>query len=238
MTLQSHVFETAPADAFVGATGCGGTRERVAPLLVIFVSGALSVSGTSSAEPARLWEESYVHESEATASGLGGWDYHAETPDDAETTRQAISELRRISGLTWEQLGELFDVSRRSVHFWASGKPLNAGNEQRLMQVLDVVRAADRGDARSTRAALFEVKEETTAFALLTGERFEEARATLGIGTARPKPVLAELSAAAKVDRKPLPPEDLVDAQHDRVHRDRRQGRAARTVRNKRRGTP
>lgn len=237
MTLQPHVSTMVPSDDFVVATGCGGTRERGAPLLVIFVSGALSAPGTSSAEPARLWEKSYVHESEATASGLG-WEQHAETPDDAETTRQAISSLRRISGLTWEQLGELFDVSRRSVHFWASGKPLNAGNEQRLMQVLDVVRAANRGDARSTRAALFEAKEGTTAFALLTAERFEEARALLDVGAARPRPALSELSAAAKAARKPLPPEDLVDAQHDRVHRDRGGARAARTLRNKRRGTP
>lgn len=31
---------------------------------------------------------------------------YAIEPADAETTRQAV----RISGLTWEQLGELFDV--------------------------------------------------------------------------------------------------------------------------------
>ncbi|MFZ0791077.1 MAG: hypothetical protein WAM94_15805 [Chromatiaceae bacterium] len=237
MNLQSHVFEKARADAIAGATGFGGIRECVPRLSVILVSGALSVPGSSSEEPARLWEAPYVYDFDATASGLG-WEQHAENPDDAEITRQAISELRRISGLTWEQLGELFEVSRRSVHFWASGKPLNAGNEQRLMQVLAVVRAADRVDARSTRAALFEVNEGTTAFALLTAQRFEEARATLGVGTARPRPALAELSAAAKAARKPLPPEDLVDAQHDRVHRDLGRARAARTLRNKRRGTP
>ncbi len=128
-------------------------------------------------------------------------------------------------------------MSRRSVHFWASGKPLNASNEQRLMEVLDVVRAADRGDARSTRAALLEVRNGTTAFALLMAERFEAARGILGTGATRSRPALAELSAAAKAARKPLPPEDLVDAQHDRVHRDRGESRAARTVRNKRRGT-
>lgn len=43
-----------------------------------------------------------------------------------------------------------------------------------------------------------------------------------------------ELSAAAKATRKPLPPEDLIDARHDRVHRDRGRFRAARTVRIKR----
>lgn len=236
MTLQPHVFETARADVVVAATGVGGIRERVPPFSVIVVSGALSVSGTSSAEPTRLWEAPYVHESEATASGVA-WEKPADATADTESTRQAISELRRISGLTWEQLGELFDVSRRSVHFWASGKRLNAGNEQRLMEVLDVVRAAERGDPRSTRAALFEVQDGTTAFSLLAAQRFAEARALLGDGGARTKPPLAELNAAAKAVRKPLPPEDLIDAQHDRVHRDRGRSRAAGTVRKKRRGT-
>lgn len=240
MTLPPPIFESARADVIPAATGLGGMRERVPPLSVLVVSGALSVPGTSSAEPTRLWEAPYVQEAEATASGLA-WEQHAEANANAdahaETTRLAISELRRTSGLTWEQLGELFGVSRRSVHFWASGKPLNAGNEQRLMEVLDVVRAADRGDARSTRAALVEIRGGTTAFALLTAQRFEEARGILGAGAKRTRPALAGLSAAAKAARKPLPPEERVDAQHDRVHRDRGRSRAARSVRNQRRGT-
>lgn len=147
----------------------------------------------------------------------------AEQPHEA--TREAVSELRRISGLTWEQLGQLFAVSRRSVHFWASGKPLNAENETRLLQVLDIVRAADRGDARSTRSALLDVHDGTSAFDLLVEERFDEARARLGVGAGRPRLVLGEpyrragaLSAEAKAARAPLRPEELVEALHDRVH--------------------
>lgn len=236
MTLQQRMFESARAEAIAAPTSVTGVRERLPQLSWIIVSGALSVSGTSSAEPARLWEAPYVHECEPTASGIS-CQHSSDVMDDAETTRRAISELRRISGLTWEQLGDLFDVSRRSVHFWASGKPLNAGNERRLMQILDVIRSADRGDARITRAALFEINDGVTAFALLTAERYEEARAILGGEAGRPRPALAQLSAAAKAAREPLPPEDLVDAKHGHVHRDRGQARSARTLRNKRRGT-
>ena len=217
MTLQPHFFETARADAVHATADLGGIRERLPEVSVILVGRGLSVSGTSSAEPTRLWEGHYVHEFEATASGLA-WEQDPEGNADAETTRQAISELRRISGLTWEQLGELFDVSRRSVHFWASGKPLNAGNEQRLMEVLDIVRTADRGDARSTRSALLDVHDGSAAFDLLVEERFDEARAQLGVGGGRPRPVLGELSAEAKAARAPLRPEELVEAQHDRIH--------------------
>ena len=103
------------------------------------------------------------------------------------------------------------------------------------MQVLDVVRTADRGDARSTRVALFAPHNGTTAFALLSSESFEAARAMLGVGAMETRPALTELSVAAEASRKPLSPEYLVDAQHDQVHRDPGRSRAARTVRNRQR---
>ena len=40
------------------------------------------------------------------------------------------------SGLTWEQLGGLFGVSRRAVHNWASGSRLSAGNAEVLARVV------------------------------------------------------------------------------------------------------
>lgn len=155
---------------------------------------------------------------------------------EPKATRTAVAELRRISGLTWEQLGQLFEVSRRSVHFWASGKPLSPTNEERLMRVLDLVRDADRGSARATRLALFDASDGTIPFEMLAAQRFEEARAALGQGPRRVAPVLAKVSAAAKAERMPLPPEELFDAKNERVHRDPGRARAARTVRNKRRG--
>jgi DNA-binding transcriptional regulator YiaG len=214
-------------------------RERLPGLSVIVVGGALSMSGTSSAEPNRVWEAPYFHEFDATASGDGWVEFELQGAEQQrDATREAVSELRRISGLTWEQLAQLFAVSRRSVHFWASGKPLNAENETRLLQVLDIVRTADRGDARSSRSALLDVHDGASAFDLLVGGRFEEARARLGHGAGGSRrPVLGEISAEAKAARAPLRPEELVEAQHDRVHRDPGHARAARTVRNSRRGT-
>lgn len=76
-------------------------RERLPRLSVIVVSGALSVSGTSSAEPNRVWEAPYVHEYDATASGEGWVEPEREGAEQPhEATREAVSELRRISGLT------------------------------------------------------------------------------------------------------------------------------------------
>ena len=236
MSLQPHFFESARAKGIPETYPFAGIGEYEDQYSFIVVGRALAFAGTSSAEPSRAWEVPYVHDYESTFGGFA-WEVQPETATNAEATRQAISELRRLSGLTWEQLGVLFDVTRRSVHFWASGKGLNSGNEQRLLQVLDVVRAAYRGDARSTRAALFEVKNRTTAFILLTAGKFAEARAVLGVGAGLRKPAIAELSAAAKAHRKPLQPEELIEAQHDRVHRDRGKARVARTMRNNRRGS-
>lgn len=80
----------------------------------------------------------------------------------------------------------------------------------------------------------------------IAAERAAAGRAAAGRAAAESKgkkprsrlrPVLGELSAEAKAARAPLRPEELVEAQHDRVHRDPGRARAARTVRNSRRGT-
>src|SRR5262245_8901698 len=51
-------------------------------------------------------------------------------PAATETVGAAVMEIRRRSGLTWEELGDLFGVSRRSVHHWASGKTVSPRHDQ------------------------------------------------------------------------------------------------------------
>jgi transcriptional regulator with XRE-family HTH domain len=72
----------------------------------------------------------------------------------SESTAAAVLEIRRLSGLTWEELADLFDVSRRSVHHWASGKPVTTEHDQALRGVLTALRHLDRGDPAATRALL------------------------------------------------------------------------------------
>jgi DNA-binding transcriptional regulator YiaG len=74
----------------------------------------------------------------------------------------AIAELRRLSGLTWDQLARLFDVSRRSLHFWASGKAMTPSNEEHLQRVLGAVRKIDRGSAGANREALLAARGDGT----------------------------------------------------------------------------
>tara|TARA_R110002073_G_C9492325_1_gene580916 strand:+ start:1385 stop:2098 length:714 start_codon:yes stop_codon:yes gene_type:complete len=235
MNLQPQTFKSSLDPKRIQDMLPSGLQMSRPQAALIIIAGALAAPSTSAAEPEHLWEAPYVQSTEFTNSGPVAPIIES-TEQSAEITRQAVGELRRFSGLTWEQLGQLFEVSRRSVHFWASGKPLNATNERRLLQVLDVVRDAYRGDSRTTRAALFETIDGTTAFDLLVAQRFGEAAARLGPGTGPVPDKQPELSAAAKAARKPLAPGDMVDALQDRIHRTSGKGRAARTVRNKPRG--
>ncbi len=230
MSLQQQPY---PAPRVEWASTEIPKRQGRSSLTFILTLGtALASSGTSSADlPGILLDPATVFES-GTAMGVRLSPSSQPKPASV-TTDQAVSELRRLSGLTWEQLGKLFGVARRSIHYWASGGALNARNEKRLLQVLDLVRTADRGESQLNRAALLEAHEGVSAFELLVQERFDEARAILGTGKGRCRPRLGQLSPEAKAALLPRPPEELVEALHDRVHVDRGIGRPARTLRNR-----
>jgi DNA-binding transcriptional regulator YiaG len=143
-----------------------------------------------------------------------------------------VAELRRLSGLTWDQLAQLFKVSRRSVHFWASGKPMNASNEEQLHRVLAVVRKADRGSASANRSALLAVNEDGfSALDLLSARRYDEALEGFGTGPGRIQRRTPPLSGEVRGERQPRPPGELVGALHGEVHLRTARARPAKSVR-------
>lgn len=70
------------------------------------------------------------------------------------TQAEEIQWLHDASGLTWEQLGRVFGVSRRAVHLWANGGRMNGTNAELLGQLVGLVRALPAGNADERRAAL------------------------------------------------------------------------------------
>lgn len=130
----------------------------------------------------------------------------------------AIGELRRLSGFTWDQLARLFGVSRRSLHFWASGKQMAPSNEEHLQRILSIVRKIDRGSASANRTALLGVRTDGSfPCDLLAAGKYDQVLALLGPGEAHratPRP----LSEEARAARAPRPPEELVGALQDRIH--------------------
>ncbi|HQN10370.1 MAG TPA: helix-turn-helix domain-containing protein, partial [Thermoanaerobaculia bacterium] len=64
-----------------------------------------------------------------TSSGLP---YSTQARRPARRTGSRLYELRRLTGLTWDEIARLFHVSRRSVFLWASGRPMSSDNETLL----------------------------------------------------------------------------------------------------------
>ena len=150
---------------------------------------------------------------ERTAAGpVGQFDYMP-----AESTAKAIMEIRRRSGLTWEELGDLFDVSRRSVHHWANGKPVTAGHDRTIRRMLAALRHLDRGDRVGTRGLLLTVNPATgvATVDLLKDGRFDEAMGRVeGVRTTERH--RTALSRAAWEARRPQTPALLLEAEQDR----------------------
>ena len=134
-----------------------------------------------------------------------------------ENTAEAVMEIRRRSGLTWEELGDLFNVSRRSVHHWANSKPVASGHYRMIRRMLAAIRHLDRGNQLGTRAVLLAVNQATgeSTLDLLKAGRFDEARSCVADDW-KSKPHRTPLSRAALNARRPPAPVLLLLAEQDR----------------------
>ncbi len=151
-------------------------------------------------------------ETEATGATTSGTTLKVDDIQD-DLPQRTISELRRLSGLTWEQIAHLFDVSPRSLHAWASGQRLNAANEARLNRLIGVIRYIDRGSASLNRSLLLQsVDNDKIVLDLLIEGDFEAVKSKLRTGNTISKPTIGALSDAECSMRKPLSPEILAEA--------------------------
>lgn len=134
--------------------------------------------------------------------------------------RDAIFELRRLTGLTWEELADVLGVTRRTLHLWANGQPINTINEKRVRDVLLVIRTLDRGAARQNRSLLISPQPEGGVFSdLLRGQRFNEALARAGRGPGRSIPP-APVDDKTQLEAAKLSVADMLGTSGERVHTD------------------
>jgi DNA-binding transcriptional regulator YiaG len=200
-------IEPQPAFGSTSAAGAMLMRQVREPVLVGFMLAGLGTS-TVHALPADV----VLHSPRAFEQTTSGVSVHLTEPAGA-----AIGELRRLSGLTWDQLARLFNVSRRSLHFWASGKSMTASNEEHLQRLLAVIRKIDRGSGSANRTVLLGVLEDgSLPFDMLVVGEYERVASLLAIAVKRTTPPRA--SDEARAARAPRPPEELVDALQDRIH--------------------
>lgn len=212
--MTATVLRKTP-DTRTSAVGCmhpSGLESTFAAALIAAIFPGTATANTY-AQGSIAMGATIVLCSERTAAGPAGQIEHLL----AESTADAILEIRRRSGLTWEELGDLFDVSRRSVHHWANGKPVTASHERMIHRMLAAVRHLDRGDQVGTRALLLTADHAkgVSTLDLLKDGRFDEAMGRVA-GVPAPEPHRILLSRAAGDARRPPAPTLLLGAEQER----------------------
>ena len=151
---------------------------------------------------------------ERTVSAPSGWVRPAPLLQ-SEACAEAVLEIRRRSGLTWEELADLFGVSRRTMHSWANGEHPAAENDQRVRKMLAAVRHLDCGEASQTRARLLDVDARgSRVFDRLKKGAFAEVM-VLPAGSLAQSRKRTPLSQAERDGRRPPAPALLLDALQD-----------------------
>jgi len=208
-------FEAATRSSAVGNMG----RRAIAGLTFISVVGALVAPGTTAGVLIDLSRLRPI----ATKTDAG--QIEAEGVEQAAT----LGELRRLTGLTWEKIADLFGVSRRAVHFWASGKPMDAPHQEHLQRSLGCIKVVDRGNAPANREALFAANTVGVApFDLLESRKYQEFVASMGYSASQSHTLLKPTRVSN--DRRPLPTQTLISAREEPAHREVGAPRRARVV--------
>ena len=211
------------------ARGSMRPQHNYRPTIISKIFSNFPITATSSG----TFERNFLPALEITTSGLT-----LPSTNSAETTRIAINQLRKLSGLTWDQLARLFHVSRRSIHFWASGQPVSRYNEEKLHRLLATVQYINRGSASLNRSLLLTPGSDSQLpFDLLVADEYEEVKRIIGYGNAPERPQLAPLSEDARVSRRPPNPADLVHALQEPIHREVGRSKPGRAVRSRKNGS-
>ena len=207
-----------------------GSMYRRSRDSTIALAACLAIGGLAGSATASTYE--LPRSFEGTAAGPAG----QLKPVPTQSTAEAILEIRRRSGLTWEELGQLFDVSRRSVHHWASGKAVSAKRDQAIRRALSAIRHLDQGSQAQTRALLLTLDDAmgVSPLDLLKEGRFDDAIAGIA-GVRTPEQRRIPLSPEAQNARRPQSPTRLLEAEQERpdIPAKARVGRAVRISKSK-----
>lgn len=117
-------------------------RGKSLAALTLFILGPLTAStGQATSLTGSEWTQSTLSGARAALGPLA-----LRRPD------QELADIKRLSGLTWDQIAECLGVDRRSLHHWMKGQPVATENEKRLRGMATLVRrmpASAPADARA-----------------------------------------------------------------------------------------
>jgi len=135
-----------------------------------------------------------------------------------QSTAGALWEIRRLSGLGWDELSELFGVSRPTFDRWVNRMPLSAQDELVVRKMLGAIRHLDEGRQHATRERLLATDKGASPFELLARRQFEDVAALpAGAGPRIPWRCRSALSKEEQAKRRPPHPLLLFDALQDRL---------------------
>jgi hypothetical protein len=160
------------------STTSGGTANSLQRVTVTVAAGALALAffGTSSVSALARPTPQIVVSGSTGASAVVTEAY----PSGVATTASRVRELHRRSGLTWEQLARLFRADRRTIHLWASGRPMRAAQIDRLSKLAEAVLRFDRGSSTATRDFLLTAKiDGKSVIELIEEEKFGDLAAAM-----------------------------------------------------------
>lgn len=190
-------------------TGAGITPGRRG---IIFAGLAFLVGSVTSTSP--TWARPF----DGTSAALPAFAPRPSAEASAETTAaRRLSDAKRLSGLTWDELSRVMNTTRRTLHLWANGRAISSVNEGRLSRLVGVLQVISRGTGRETRQALLTPLEDgLVPFDLLVLGKFDEVTGRLGGGRLL-STRLAVPSAAMRASRRPPSPIALLDAAQDPI---------------------
>ena len=218
-SLQSYQTQVTTS-----ASGAMHSHQARRPIIAGLIIASLGTSGTY-AYPTNTG----LHLQRESGQTTGG----STTTIAAPTAGVSIGELRRLSGLTWDQLARLFNVTRRSLHFWASGKSMTQANYEHLQRVLRVIQQVDLGSANANRKMLLSLTADgKLPFDMLVIRDYERVLSVLGRREER-RISPDKRSIAALAARAPQSPAAMVDALQTSIHLESGTARAARSVRSR-----
>lgn len=136
-----------------------------------------------------------------------------------ENSSKLIFEFRRISGLTWDKIAEIFGVTRRAVHFWANGKPMEDFRAEKLHYLITAIRKIDTGYAVQNRRILFAKNESGISLLdLFRKGDFYSVNMRMPSVAASSMRDFKSLSLKARTELEPaISPFDLLNADNSRI---------------------
>ena len=130
-----------------------------------------------------------------------------------QTTGEMILEIRRRSGLTWDLIGRLFNVSGRTINHWVNGETPSVQQERDIPRTLDAIRHLDEGSQLATHNRLMTSAQGPSPFDMLADRHYANIMfQAAGAGSAASGRNRTVLSEAEEARRRPVAPVLLLEA--------------------------